>query len=165
MGYYWRWRCVIINIVGSMQLTLINSYSLSGLQPIQSTPVPVCKSSARPSEPEVNHSSVVDPSPFNDKGASLDPEKSLHEICDLASNLSVDEKCFLLYNHIAPPAVVPPRFADGYQHRFKHIWLEKYPWLINSSKLDGVFCGPCALLLPSRMNRSYKGIDCEQVHL
>ena len=70
-------------------------------------------SSAGPSEPEVHRSSVVGPPPFNDIGALLDPEKSLHEICDLASNLSVDEKCSLLYNHIAQPVVVPRTFSDG----------------------------------------------------
>ena len=37
-------------------------------------------SSAGPSEPEVHRSSVVDPPPFNDIGALLDPEKSLHDI-------------------------------------------------------------------------------------
>ena len=108
------------------------------------------KCSAGPFEPEVNLSSLVDPPPFSDIGALLDPEKSLHEICD--------EKCSLLYNHIAPFAVFPPTFSHGYQCRFNHSWLEKYPWLIYSPKLDGVFCGPCALLLPSSMNRRDKGL-------
>ena len=116
------------------------------------------KCSAGPSEPEVNLSSLVDPSPFNDIGALLDPEKSSHEICELASNLSVDEKFSLLYHHVAPPAVFLPTFSHGYQRRFNHSWLEKYPWLIYSPKLDGVFCGPCALLLPSSMNKSDKGL-------
>ena len=45
------------------------------------------------SEPEVNRLSVVDPPPFNDIGALLDPKKSVHEICDLATNLSLDMNC------------------------------------------------------------------------
>ena len=42
--------------------------------------------------------------------------------------------------------------------RFNRTWLEKYPWLIYSPKLDEVFCGPCALLLPNSMSREDKGL-------
>ena len=65
-------------------------------------------SSAGPFEPEVNRSLVVNVPSFNDIGALLDPEKSLHKICDLASNLFVDGKSPFLYNHIVPPAVPHP---------------------------------------------------------
>lgn len=56
------------------------------------------------------------------------------------------------------PAVFPSTFSHGCQRRFNHSWLDKYPWLIYSPKLDGVFCGPCALLLPNSMSRAEKGL-------
>ena len=71
-------------------------YSLSALQPIQSTLAPACMSLAGRSEPKVNLSSVVGPPPVNDIVALLDPEKSIHKICDLAINFSMNEKCSLL---------------------------------------------------------------------
>ena len=76
--------------------------------------MPEC--SAGPSVPDVNPS-LVYPPPFNDIGALLDPEKSGTR-CESVSNLSVDEKYFLLYNHVAPPAVFPSTVSHGYQCRF-----------------------------------------------
>ena len=78
---------------------------------------------------------------FNDIGALFDRDKSVLEICGIAqpNNLSVDEKFAMLSNHIVPPAVFPSTFSHGCQRRFNHSWLDKYPWLIYSPKLDGVF--------------------------
>jgi len=50
---------------------------------------------------------------FNDIGALFDRDKSVREICDIANNLSVDEKFAMLFNHIAPPAVFPSTFSHG----------------------------------------------------
>ncbi len=51
-------------------------------------------------------------------GALCDPEKSMDEICQLVSNLSVDEKFSLLFQHVTPPAVLPFTFSHGFQRRF-----------------------------------------------
>lgn len=59
-----------------------------------------------------------------------------------------------MFHHIAPPAVFPSTFSHGCQRKFR---LEKYSWLLYSPNLDGVFCGPCSILLPSSMNRADKG--------
>ena len=57
------------------------------------------------------------------------------------------------------PAFFPSTFSHGFQDRFNRSWLQKYPWLIYSPKLDVVFfCGPCALLLPNSMSREDKGL-------
>ncbi len=81
----------------------------------------------------------------------------MDEICQLVSNLSVDEKFSLLFQHVTPPAVFPSTFSHGFQRRFNQSWLNKYSWLLYSPKLDGIFCGPCAILL-SVSDRKDKGM-------
>ena len=63
------------------------------------------------------------PGVFNDIGDLFDGDKSVCEICDIANNLSFDEKFAMLYNHIGPPAVFPSTFSHGCQRRFNHSWL------------------------------------------
>ncbi len=125
-----------------------------GLQPIQT--LETASSSAGTSDCVVNSSKLLDSPPFNDLGALCDPGKSIDEICQLV-NLSVDEKFSLLFRHVAPPAIFPPTFSHGFQRRFNQSWLNKYPWLLYSPKLDGIFCGPCAILLPV-LERKDKGM-------
>ena len=40
-------------------------------------------------------------------------------------------------------------FYHGCNRRFNTKWLQKYPWLRYSPKLDAVLCGACALLMKS----------------
>ena len=56
-----------------------------------------------------------------------------------------------------PPDVLPSTFAQGCNRKFNISWLEKYPWLWYSPKLDGVFCWPCAVLLSGDSRRD-KGL-------
>ena len=74
------------------------------------------------------------------------PTKSVHEISRDLKTLSDSDKYSLLYNHISPPNILPSTYSHGCNRKFKINWLDKYPWLRYSPKLDGVFCGPCALL-------------------
>ena len=91
---------------------------------------------------------LLEPSPFNDIGTILDPTKSIETICLAVTNLSRDEKYSLLYHHVEPPNVLPCTLFQGTKCKFNVTWLERYPWLPYSPKLDGIFCGPCSLLLP-----------------
>ena len=41
-------------------------------------------------------------------GDLFDCKKSVHEICNITSSLSVGEKFTLLFNHTVSPAIPPP---------------------------------------------------------
>ena len=73
------------------------------------------------------------------------------------SNLSNGEKYNLLYHHVKPPTVLPSTNVQGKNRKFNVSWLEKYSWLLYSPKVDGVFCGPCSILLSSS-DRADKGL-------
>ncbi|SMN12517.1 hypothetical protein SPBRAN_1299 [uncultured Candidatus Thioglobus sp.] len=74
---------------------------------------------------------------------------SINEVCSSISQLSNDDKYTLLNHHMHPPNVLRSTFSYGSNRKFSLSWLQKYPWLRYSPKLDAVLCGPCALLLPS----------------
>ena len=65
------------------------------------------------------------------------------------SNLSNGEKYNLLYHHVKPPTVLPSTNVQGKNRKYNVSWLEKYSLLLYSPKVDGVFCGPCSILLSS----------------
>ena len=122
---------------------------------------PVVQSSAgsiTPITTEVAASSVTNTtkSGCNDIGTLLLPSKSIDEITSIMRNLSNSEKYSLLFNHIEPPHVLPCTYAFGCSRKFNVEWLKKYAWLRYSPKLDGVFCGPCSVLLTD--NRASKGL-------
>ena len=73
----------------------------------------------------------------------------IHLVSTDASSLSNAEKYSLLFEHVAPPLTLPTTFSHGCDHRFNTKWLQKYPWLRYSPKLDVVLCGACALLMKS----------------
>ena len=84
----------------------------------------------------------------NDIGALLASSKSMDEICTSISNLSNGEKFSYLYRHVQPPNILPRTYFHGANRQFSISWLTKYPWLLYSPKVDGIFCGPCAILFP-----------------
>lgn len=94
---------------------------------------------------------------FQTIGNILSPSKSTDELWTSLNALSNGEKCSLLYYHVQPPNALPSTFSYGANRKFQTSWLSKYPWLLYSPKLDGVFCGPCALLL-SIEKRKDKGL-------
>ena len=94
---------------------------------------------------------------FPDIGNILAPSKSTDELWTSLNALSNGEKFSLLYNHVQPPNALPSTFSYGANRRFQISWLSKYPWLLYSPKLDGVFCGPCALFM-SIEKRKDKGL-------
>ena len=73
----------------------------------------------------------------------------IHLVITDASSLSNAENYSLLFEHVKPPLTLPTTFSHGCNRRFNTKWLQKYPWLKYSSKLDVVLCGACALLVKS----------------
>ena len=100
----------------------------------------------------------TEPSPFNDIGTILDPALSAENICLKIINLSNDEKYTLLFDHVTPPSSLPYSNIRGCNRKFNTVWLEKYPWLKYSTKLNGVFCGPCALLLSTNERKEIENL-------
>ena len=106
---------------------------------------------------------LSEPPPFKDIGNLLEPTKSIDTICQSVNNLSNGAKHFLLCRHKAPPNILTTTYSCGCNRKFNTTWLTKCPFLLYSSKLDGVFCGPCSLYLSSDkrkdkgllVNRSY----------
>lgn len=87
----------------------------------------------------------------NDIGSLLDPTAPTDSLNRVVSSLTNSEKYNLLYHHVKPPTptALPSTNVRGKNRKFNVSWLEKYPWLLYSPKIDGVFCGPCSLLLSS----------------
>ena len=52
------------------------------------------------------------------------------------------------------PLYCPRPTSYGCRRKFNTDWVTKYPWLVYSSTVDGVYCGPCALLCQSRADKS-----------
>ena len=94
---------------------------------------------------------------LHDIGMLAKPSASIDEICLKMCSLSNGEKFGLLFNHVEPPTSFPATYAHGCHRKFSASWLEKYPWLRYSPCLDGVFCGPCSVLLPTNSRRD-KGL-------
>ena len=119
-----------------------------------------------PATPMINQQSnalLSEPPPFIDIGNLLEPTKSIDTICQSESDHSNEAKFSLLCHHIAPPNILPTTYSGGCNRKFNTTWLTKYPFLLYSPKLDGVFCRPCSLFLSSDkrkdkgllVNRSY----------
>ena len=90
---------------------------------------------------------ISDCEPCHAIGSLLDPANSITENCCSAGELSNAEKYSFLYHHVQSPKILPSTFSHGCNWKFNISWLEKHSWLQYCPKLDGVFCGPCALLL------------------
>ena len=81
------------------------------------------------------------------------------------SNLSNEAKHSLLCHHIAPPNILPTTYSRGCNRNLIPLAykVSLSPFLLYSSKLNGVFCGPYSLFLSSDkrkdkgllVNRSY----------
>ncbi len=128
---------------------------LGAVKQPDTSPQPVIVTPMMSSSSDEPHSRLE--TPFNDIGTLLEPTKSIDDICHAVSNLSRDEKYFLLYKHIPPPTAFLSTFLYGNNHTFSNSWLERYPWLLYSPKLNAVFCGPCSILLPSSQRKD-KGL-------
>ncbi len=72
----------------------------------------------------------------------------MEEICASISNLSQGEMFSYLYRHVQPPSNLPATFLYGANRKFGISWVIKFPWILYSPKVNGIFCGPCAILLP-----------------
>ena len=83
----------------------------------------------------------------NDIGTVICANESIDKISATVNDLPAAKKYSLLFQHTQPPNELPKSFSHGCYRKFNPSWLEKYPWLRYSPRLDGVFHGPCALLL------------------
>ena len=72
---------------------------------------------------------------------------SASEVSSAVEILSTGQKYGLLFKHTLPPAVLPVTRSYGCNRRFNKDWLAKYPWLVYSTAVDGVYCAPCSLQL------------------
>ena len=73
-------------------------------------------------------------------------------VCKLQLTFLVHEKkntnaenVSLLYNHVSAPTEINSRYYQGCNIKFNVSWLQKYPWLRYSQKLNASFCGSCSL--------------------
>ena len=99
----------------------------------------------------------------HDIGELIIASKSIDETCCAVGSLTNSEIYSLLFHHVSPPHEIPSTFSFGCNRKFNVKWLEKYPWLRYSPKLDAVFCGPCALLVPKE-KRKDKGLFVGKAH-
>lgn len=86
------------------------------------------------------------------------PDKSISQSCRAVGGLSGAEKYHLLYHHVQPPKVLPSTYSHGCNRKFTVAWLEKYPWLRYSPSQDGVYCGPCAVMLSEDSRRGKQSL-------
>ena len=84
------------------------------------------------------HTSELPPDACADIGGLLPPTKSIGEKCQALNSLSNPEKCSYIFKHNSPPHVLPTTFSHGCNRKFKVVWMNKYPWLRYSTKLDGI---------------------------
>ena len=82
---------------------------------------------------------------------------SASEVSSAVEILSTGQKYGLLFKHTLPPAVLPATRSYGCNRRFNKDWLAKYPWLVYSTAVDGVYCAPCAIMR-TQLVRSDKGL-------
>ena len=62
-------------------------------------------------------------------------------------NLPREKKYSLLKNHLrlTKDFAVPTTYIGGCNRSFRSVWLDEYPWMVYSTKLDSGFCVVCAL--------------------
>ena len=108
---------------------------------------------------QISSETFPGPTPcHNDIGALLMPDKSISQSCRAVGGLSGAEKYHLLYHHVQPPKVLPSTYSHGCNRKFTVAWLEKYPWLRYSPSQDGVYCGPCAVMLSEDSRRGKQSL-------
>jgi len=80
---------------------------------------------------------------------------SVDEINATVNKMSDAQKLHLLQNRFRPDSryAFPSVFMNGCNRSFRYSWIEKYPWLVYSPRLDGVFCIYCALFTKDRGSR------------
>ena len=91
----------------------------------------------------------------NDIGFILDATMSIKEIETSLSKLSDGQKYNLLVHHWKPSTdyIFPSTFMNGCNRSCSYSWLKRYPWLVYSQRLDGIFCISCALMTKDRENK------------
>ena len=93
----------------------------------------------------------------NDIGLLIRAGMRVQDVSSAISRLDIGQKDALIFDHENPTDVLPSRYSHGCQRKFNTVWLDKYNWLRYSSEADGVFCGPCAVMLndEQRIGKGY----------
>ena len=104
---------------------------------------------------DVSNISLLESQPENDIGAVFWSANTRPVECQKAvDQLSDGQKYALLKHHRRLPENLPATLLAGCMHSFQRSWLRKYPWMVYSTVVDGVFCISCALFC---RNRATKG--------
>ena len=84
--------------------------------------------------------------------------KSSHDFCVALKSLSTAERYSLLKHHKQPSSshIYPVTLIGKYRRRFRHSLLNRYRWIVYSTKCNGAFCILCALL-GDNQNRAATG--------
>ncbi|XP_041372656.1 uncharacterized protein LOC121385929 [Gigantopelta aegis] len=92
---------------------------------------------------------------YDDLGQFIDATISAAEITAKLKEMSDAQTLHLLQKHYRPDSryAFPAVFVNGCNRSFKYSWIEKYPWIVYSARLDGVFCIYCALFRKDRSSR------------
>lgn len=74
------------------------------------------------------------------------------EVASVVDTMTSGQKYHLLTNHFKPSPnfIYPSVFMNKCNRAFNGKWLDRYPWLVYSPRLDGVFCIHCALFAKQR---------------
>lgn len=93
----------------------------------------------------------------DDIGCFINATMSAKDVGSVISSMSDGQKYHLLKNHFVPSLEYTfPATADGGCNRsFQREWLEKFPWMVYSPKLDGAFCITCALFVPKNQRSRF----------
>ncbi len=99
------------------------------------------------SNPNSSMEGTIISNPCYDLGNIFLSSFSTKDSLQVVKYLSSDEKYSYLYNHVLPPSTLPSTLLHGKNRRFNTSWIEQYPWVLYSPKLDAIMCGPCSILL------------------
>ena len=73
------------------------------------------------------------------------------EITEVVMNLTASQKYHFLNSHFKPSRDdnFPSTFLHLCNRAFQYRYLTSYRWMVYSQAVDGTFCAPCAILVPS----------------
>ena len=116
-------------------------------------PIPVRVMLTMPSSNDEPHSVLLEPAPFNNIYTLLESTKSIDDNYVMQFLIFQRMRSILCFMSIFLHLQLFQVHSCINNCKFSNSWLEKYPWLLYSPKLNAVFCGPFLLLLPSSQQK------------